>query len=134
MFPEPVCDQTVLNPVLTVPVRANEERLAQTVSLDVICTFGLSNIVTLKVLVSALQLPLLVEVRVMVSEPSAVSVLLIRYEVFNCVFEGLKAPAPVVVQIPVVVGPVTSPLRFICEVFEQITRSGPDVTTGGSVK
>ena len=76
--PAPNTVQFEENPFETVPLRSIVAILEHKVSTEVIFTSGLSNIVTRRLSDTATQLLLLVDVRVIVNEPVAVSAELIR--------------------------------------------------------
>ena len=80
-----------------------------------------------------MQLPLLVEVNVNVTEPVESSEALGVYVAFNAALFGLKVPEPPV-HTPVVVLPDTIPERTAEELFLHAIKSTPAFTEGGFVK
>ncbi len=97
--PVPALVQVPL-PVEEVPLRATTLLLAQTVRLLPAFTVGIGvkNIFTVSF--TALQVPLLVEVRMRFRLPAATSAALGTKVVVSTVAEGVKVPVPAVVQVP----------------------------------
>lgn len=63
-----------------------------------------------------------------VTEPADTSATVMKYELFRFVVLGTNAPLPPVVQLPVLVTPLTIPLNPIVLVLEQISWLGPAFT------
>jgi hypothetical protein len=82
--------------------------------------------------VEIVQLSLLVDVRVSIIVPAALSAAVVIYCAFKALLDGENVPVPEVVQMPVEVPPVTVPLRNTNGLAMQTTWSGPAFAKGGS--
>ena len=96
-------------------------------------TTGELVIVIITVSVTCLQLPLLVEPNVKVTEPAVISAALGEYKGFKVVLLGLNVPVPPA-QMPVDVVPVTEPESVAVELFLQTIKLVPALTDGAGVK
>jgi hypothetical protein len=85
-------------------------------------------ILTFTVSVTTGHGPLFVELKVNVTNPALISPAVIPYEVFIEVLLGLNAPAPLALQIPVVVPPLTFPVKGTLPALEHKVRFGPAFT------
>ena len=81
---------------------------------------------------TALQLPLLVDVNVSITLPAVTSPALHWYVALSVVLFGTNVPVPVVVQIPVLVGPEILPLNPTFRLLTHVTWSLPAFTDGAA--